>query len=442
MDSDSVGRLRKRQPLFWPNPNRRPVAACRDVLDRHAAGVVAARARFARFAPLLADLFPELASTGGVIGSALTPIPGLAGMVRDPDGSPVVAPGSLFLKADHALPVAGSVKARGGVHAVLRVAERLALAAGLLDAPDDDHRALGEPAAREFFARHRISVGSTGNLGLSIGVMGRALGFAVDVHMSREARAWKKARLKRVGARVVEHAGDYSAACAVARAEASGRTDTHFIDDENSLDLFYGYAVAAGELAGQLAAAGIDISQERPLFLYLPCGVGGAPGGIALGARLGFGDAARIFFVEPVMAPCLLWGMASGRHEGADVAELGLTLATEADGLAVGRPSRFVGRLMEPLLDGCLTVSDMGLFRYLAALHAAHGIEVEPSAAAGPAGMEVLFADPAGWEFVRKRGGDPAAHVVWATGGRLVPAKEHAAYRAGAARMAREKGEG
>jgi tRNA-binding protein len=134
--------------------------------------------------------------------------------------------------------------------------------------------------------------------------------------------------------------------------------------------------------------------------------------------------------------------MASGRHEAADVAELGLTLATEADGLAVGRPSRFVGRLMEPLLDGCLTVADAGLFRHLAALYAGHGIEVEPSAAAGPAGMEVLFADPAGWAFARERGAERAAHVVWATGGRLVPPAEHAAYRARAVRMAREKGRG
>jgi D-serine dehydratase len=225
-------RLGQARPLLWRNPGRRPVAECRDILDRHAAGVAEARARFARFAPLLADFFPELAPTGGVIASELLPIPGMAGMVRDPDGNPAVAARSLFLKADHALLVAGSVKARGGVHAVLCVAERLALSAGLLKASDDDHRILGGPAARELFSRHRISVGSTGNLGLSIGIMGRALGFGVDVHMSREARAWKKERLSKAGVRVGEHAGDYSAACAVARAEAEARPDAHFIDDE------------------------------------------------------------------------------------------------------------------------------------------------------------------------------------------------------------------
>jgi D-serine dehydratase len=431
-----VSRLRQARPLFWENPARRPVAACGEVLAAHAPGVAAARERFARFAPLLADLFPELRAVGGVIASQLLPIPGLADAWRDPGGNAAFAPESLFLKGDHDLPVAGSVKARGGVHAVLCVAERLALARGLVASPQDDYRRLADAKTRAFFAGHRLSVGSTGNLGLSIGVMGRALGLGVDVHMSREAREWKKKRLRDVGARVVEHASDYSAACAVARAEAQGRDDLHFIDDENSLDLFYGYAVAAGELAAQLAAAGLSPSPQRPVSLYLPCGVGGAPGGVALGARLLFGDAAVVYFVEPVQAPCFLYGLASGRHEAASVAELGLTLVTEADGLAVGRPSRFVGRLMEPLVDACVTVADAGLLRHLAALYGAHGIEVEPSAAAGLAGMEVLCADPDGWRFVRDRGAASGVQVAWATGGRLVPEAEHAAFRAKAAGLA------
>jgi len=440
MDQDIVSRLRQAAPLFWSNPGRRPVADCREVISAHAPGVAAARQRFARFAPLLAGLFPELAAAGGVISSELAPIPGLAAAFRDPGGRVAFSPESLFLKADHALPVAGSVKARGGVHAVLCVAERLALAHGVLASPHDDYRRLADKQARELFAGHRLSVGSTGNLGLSIGVMGRALGLGVDVHMSREARDWKKKRLRDVGARVVEHASDYSAACAVARAEAAGRDDLHFIDDENSLDLFYGYAVAAGELAAQLAAAGIRPSLERPVSLYLPCGVGGAPGGVALGARMVFGDAAVIVFVEPVQAPCLLYGMASSRHDAAAVSELGLTLATEADGLAVGRPSRFVGRLMAPLVDAFATVSDAGLLRQLAALFAAHGMEVEPSAAAGLAGMEATCADPEGWRLVRERGVETGVHVAWATGGSLVPAAEHAAFREKAALVAGSEG--
>ncbi|PBY18848.1 hypothetical protein CJT61_30960, partial [Pseudomonas aeruginosa] len=41
---------------------------------------------------------------------------------------------------------------------------------------------------------------------------------------------------------------------------------------------------------------------------------------------------------------------------------------TAADGLAVGRPSGFVGRAMQRLLDGYYTVDDDELFRLLALL--------------------------------------------------------------------------
>jgi D-serine dehydratase len=95
---------------------------------------------------------------------------------------------------------------------------------------------------------------------------------------------------------------------------------------------------------------------------------------------------------------------------------------------------------MAPLVDAFATVSDAGLLRQLAALFAAHGMEVEPSAAAGLAGMEAACADPEGWRFVRERGAGTGAQVAWATGGRLVPEAEHAAFREKAARVAESMG--
>ena len=408
--------LEAAKPVFWKNPGRLPLDAARSRLSVSLEDIRAAADRLARFAPLLAARFPgELAATGGVIESDLLPLGDWAAQGLPPGDT-------VWLKADHLLPVAGSVKARGGFHAVLCVAESLALAAGLLPGPEADTRALATDAARAFFAGHTLSVGSTGNLGLSIGILGRALGFAVTVHMSAEAKAWKKEKLRGVGATVVEHAGDYAAACAAARAQAAHDPRNHFIDDENSRDLFLGYAVAGLRLPRQLAAKGVEVSPERPLCLHLPCGVGGAPGGIALGARYALGDAALSVFIEPAQAPCMLWGLASGRNEGADIRELGLSGATLADGLAVPRPSGLVAGLMEHVVDALATVAEADLPRLVARARQEEGLRLEPSAAAALAGPALARA-----ARLPALAGRPATHIAWATGGGMLPDADFAA---------------
>ncbi len=424
--------LRQEELFLWINPKWQPAASCLDTLPVSAGDIADAEARWQRFASLLAILFPELKRSGGIIESPLRSAPKLAEQILPPNS------GRLFVKTDHALPVAGSIKARGGIYAVLHFAERVALEHGLLTSKQDDYRKLASAEARALFKDYELSVGSTGNLGLSIGIAGSALGFQVSVHMSVEAKEWKKERLRKRGVRVVEYASDYTAACVVARAAAADDPHKHFIDDENSIELFLGYACAVPRLKRQLNDAGVVVDHEHPLFIHLPCGVGGAPGGIAFAARHVFGDAAHSFFVEPTQAPCMLLGMLSGQHSDISIYSLGLKLKTDADGLAVSTPSRFIGQLMEPILSGCCTMEDRDLYRYLLAMYKTEGLEVEPSAAAGCAIPKLLCTSDAGRNYLRRHDLTAhlaqATHIVWTTGGLFVPQEQHEKFR----RMAEE----
>ncbi len=398
------------QPVMWLNPSRvdnLPSLTQAGNATLSPADMQAAQARFRRFAPLLARLFPELAVSQGIIESALLPIPAMQQAL----GLPVTS-GKLWVKADHSLPVAGSIKARGGFHEVLELAERLALAQGLIQM-DSDYTVLIQPAARALFAGYQVAVGSTGNLGMSIGVLAAGLGFKAVVHMSADAKAWKKDRLRQRGVQVVEHAGDYEQAVANGRQQAARDAKCHFVDDERSLSLFLGYSAAALELQRQLAVQIITVDAAHPLLVYLPCGVGGAPSGIAWGLAQVFGPHVHCFFAEPVQSPCFLVQMLAEPGMNPSVYDYGLTNQTEADGLAVPRASLLAAQIMKPLLSGVFTVQDDTMFEHLALLFKTEGLRIEPSAAAGFSGPAFLQ----GHELVHEN----TTHIVWTTGGLLVP---------------------
>ncbi|CAN5166762.1 D-serine ammonia-lyase [soil metagenome] len=413
-------RLRDRLSTLWVNP-----AASGPPFDPPPPGINVpdAQLRMSRADPLLRALFPETAGSAHPVSSALLPADELARSLGAPDR----VAGRWLVKADHQLPVAGSVKARGGFHEVIATAERVAVQHGLLQ-PGGDLAALSTPEARELFASHSIVVGSTGNLGMAIGLMSSALGFRAVVHMSRDAKQWKKDRLRAAGATVVQHPGDYLNAVARGREESARDPLSHFVDDEQSTDLFDGYAVAARELQAQLAEQGIVVDPDHPLFVYIPCGVGGAPGGITFGLKELFGPDVHCFFAEPVGAPCMVLQLASGSAESVSIAELGLDGRTEADGLAVGRASMLVAPLMRSRLAGVYTVTDEQLFGMVARAFESEGLEVEPSAAAGMAGPLVLARSYAGRRYLEREGLaeklPDSTHVIWTTGGALVPAAD------------------
>lgn len=429
-DTATEAALRAAEPCLWVNPMLAPsTPASVPAGTRHIslADVEAAQARFVRFAPLLVRLFPELADTGGVIDSPLMATPTMQGVLDFDAGV-----GDLWIKADHSLPIAGSIKARGGIHEVLEFAEKVARDAGLL-AEGDDYARLADADARALFGRYQVAVGSTGNLGLSIGVMASALGFRAAVHMSSDAKEWKKTRLRARGVEVVEHAGDYQQAVAAGRAQAERDPYCHFVDDERSLSLMLGYSAAALGLDAQLRQQDLLPDATRPLFVYLPCGVGGAPAGIAFGLKQLYGPHVHCFFAEPTQSPCFLVQMLGAEMTGTggnpSVYDYGLTNRTEADGLAVPRASELAASAMRELLSGVYTVADDTLFRHLFKLQAAEGLQIEPSAAAGFSGPGMLTRTDAGRAYLERHGLTAAmpraVHLVWTTGGLFVPESEY-----------------
>ncbi|ORJ57139.1 D-serine ammonia-lyase [Geothermobacter hydrogeniphilus] len=409
---DAIDCLAKKVPFLWLNDHLEKTGPALSGISLGLPDMRDAQARLCRFAPLIMELFPdETGTSGGLIESELVRAPRLGDYLLQ-------GAGPVLIKKDHDLPVAGSVKARGGIYEVLCLAEQLAEKNGHLN-PGDNYTRLLEDEVKELFSHYTISVGSTGNLGLSIGIMGAALGFKVDIHMSHEARQWKKERLRKRGVNVVEHQADYSSAVAAGRADAANDPFNFFVDDENSIQLFLGYSVAAFRLKVQLDNLGIEVSEKRPLFVYLPCGIGGAPGGITFGLKQLFGDAVHCFFAEPTEAPCMTLGLVTGKHADISVYDIGLEVRTNADGLAVARPSGFVGKLIAPLLSGALTINDHDMLKYVYAAHQLEGMSIEPSAAAGFAGPKLTL----GHDFSRHF--EDITHILWTTGGRYVPEEEH-----------------
>ena len=417
------------RPLSWFNLALAPAAEALADVGLSRADVADADARLRRFAPYLARVFPDAAASGGIIESPLLPLPAMRAALWAEAG--LADGGGLWLKADNLLPISGSIKARGGIYEVLKHAESLALSHGLLR--EGRLRRTGQRRGagllrrlpgggglyRQSGAVHRHHQRQAGLPGQRAYVGGRAAveeGFAAQP-WGRGGRV--SVRLQRGGGRRPQTGGVRSALSFRRRREFG-----------QSIPWLRG---GGGRLRGQLVEQGVRVDAEHPLLVYLPCGVGGGPGGVAFGLKLAFGDAVHCLFAEPTHAPCMLLGVYTGLHDEVAVQDFGIDNLTAADGLAVGRPSGFVGRAMQRLIDGYYTVDDAELYRLLAMLEREQGLRLEPSALAGMPGPLRVLSETQGYR--QRLGLSPerlarASHLVWGTGGGMVPPAEMDAYLA------------
>lgn len=408
MDNELIAKLKSDKEFLWINPNFNKRAIYGEVSSKE---INEANNLLLKFAPFLKSVFKELESTDGIIESPLITLNKFG--IKN-----------LYLKEDNLLPIAGSVKARGGIFEILKYAETLAANANLIDV-EKDYSQFDSDVFRKFFSEYKIQVGSTGNLGISIGLISAKLGFNAIVHMSKDAKDWKKKLLRENGVNVTQYDSNYSEAVKNGRMLSDEDEKSYFVDDEKSINLFLGYSTAALRLKEQLKEKHISVDDKHPLFVYIPCGVGGAPSGILHGLKTVFGENVYVFFVEPVRSASVLLGMSTGLNSKISVHDIGMDGKTEADGLAVGRASELCCKSSQNTLSGIFTINENSIFELMKELYKKESVFVEPSAASSMIFTKFLDDDEF-IKFINKEEISPEniTHIAWSTGGMLVPESE------------------
>jgi len=425
-ESNTLKAIKQKQEIFWENPQLKDIETANKNSPYTFSDIQEVEDRLQRFASFIQIAFPETKESEGILDSKISSVEAVQTWLSKQYDTDL--PGDLYIKRDDLLPVSGTIKSRGAIYEVLKHAETLALEAGLLKDTDEDYSIFASEDFTQFFADHNITVGTTGNLGISVGAMGRALGFQVTVHMSTEAKAWKKEFLRERRVEVVEHSTNFSKAVKKGRQASAENPKSYFVDDEFSEELFLGYTVGGYRMKEQLGKEGIQVDQDHPLFVYLPCGIGGSPSGITFGLKHAFGDHVHCFFAEPTKMPSFLIGLGTELFDKISVEDIGLGEQTVADGLAVPATSALVSKLMSNYFSGGYTLKDKTFSTILTELYELEDIFLEPAAVAGLPGPFKLLQTEAGKNYLEKHALmdklDQATHIAWGTGGSMVPAQD------------------
>jgi len=422
-ESKIVESISEETELFWINKDYKPFELAEKEVNFSYKDVQDAEARLKRFSSFIRLAYPETEKANGIIESEITEIFNMKAYLNKQ--YEIDIEGELLLKRDDQLPISGTIKARGAIYEVLKHAENLALEKGLLNSIEDDYEKFAADEFQDFFSNYNITVGTTGNLGISVGTMARKLGFDVIVHMSIEAKEWKKQYLRDLGVEVIEHKTNFTLAVTEGRAASEADPKSYFVDDEHSKELFFGYTAGGYRMKNQLEEYNIQVDQDHPLFVYLPCGIGGSPSGITYGLKQAFGDNVHCVFAEPTRMPSLLLGLVTDKYDNISVEDIKLGGETIADGLAVPRTSGLVAKSIRHFFSAGYTLQDESFKRLLWNLYEQEGIFLEPAAVAGIIGPYALRTTKEGQEYLNKHHLNNklknATHIAWATGGSMVP---------------------
>jgi threonine dehydratase len=275
-----------------------------------------------------------------------------------------VAGREVYLKNETVLPT-GSFKVRGALHSLTKNLER-----GAID---------------------EVIAASTGNHGAAVAWAARAAGLRATIFVPQQPNPVKVARIRDLGARLVEIGVDLSAAIDAAY-DYAARSGGFFLHDAADPDVPAGTAQIGEEIVTQLPSV---------TRIYVPMGDTALVRGVALAVKRAL-PSVTIVGVVAATAPSYLLSWQQGRVMETATAD------TIADGLAVRRPLAPNVKAIRDLVDEVHAVTDLEMIEAIDHLNLHEAIVAEPAGAAATAAY-------------RKDGSASTVNVLLVTGANLAP---------------------
>ena len=216
---------------------------------------------------------------------------------------------------------------------------------------------------------------SAGNFGQGVAYAARAMGVTAVVFCSTRANRAKVARMRALGATVIEGGDDFDDARGASEAYAAER-GAYLLIDGDDVRISTGAATLALELTDAAAAGALPM----PVVAAVPVGNGALINGVGSWLRHAAPDC-RVVGVQAEAAAAMTLSWRAGRPVDTDSA------ATYADGIASRVAIPRAVELMHGRVDDMITVSEAALRSAQAELTDELGITVEGAAAASWAGL-------------------------------------------------------
>ena len=220
-----------------------------------------------------------------------------------------------------------------------------------------------------------VVVASAGNFGQGVAYAARPLDLRAVVFTSRNANRGKLARMRALGAEVIEVGEDFDDARAAAEEYATSKRAELLVDgDDPRIALG---AATIGLEVGEAVQAG---SLPAPTVAFVPVGNGALINGVASGLRA-TGLTTRIVGVQAELAPSMTLSWRAGRPIDTPSA------ATYADGIAARVAIPAAVALMASRVDDMVLCSEDALHDAQTVLTDELGVTVEGAAGAAWAGL-------------------------------------------------------